>query len=156
MMIFYFSISFISNFLKHIPECWNSWLKGAMSRTNRPCTFWINYFSHTCLSSCLQGFAENRFNLWSWILVWLWRLGILSFPRHFLSDPFKPCSPAVSSREETCISLVMQKKQIMLISTHAKQTALANLTALSKLCIVGWSRVWGWILYEVVCAEKFG
>lgn len=88
MIIFYFSISFISNFLTRIPEWWNSRLKRAMSKINRPCTFWINYFSHTCLSSCLQGFAENRFNLWSWILVWLWRLGSLSFPRPFLSDPF--------------------------------------------------------------------
>lgn len=74
MIIFYFSISFISSFLKHIPEWQNSWLKRAMSRINRPCTFWINYFSHTCLSTCLQGFSKNRINLWSWILVWLWRL----------------------------------------------------------------------------------
>lgn len=78
MIIFYFSISCISNFLTHIPEWQNSRLKRARSRINRPCTFWISYFSHTCLSSCLQGFAENRFNLWSWILVWLWRLGSLS------------------------------------------------------------------------------
>lgn len=123
MIRFYFSISFISSFLKNIPEWQNSWLKRAMSRINRPCTFWINYFSHICLSTCLQGFAENRINLWSSISVWLWRLENSLFSQTVPFWPFSPCSPGVFSRGDfyqfghaksrrLCSFLPMQSKQL--------------------------------------------